>query len=314
VPSRDRHADGKPSFVLTFDVEDWNQLVHRRLGVERWDEPYPSFERQMQAVFTLLAELRAGATFFLLALTAKNYPHLIEEIVDRGYEVACHGYEHERVYRQTRHEFQHDLERSSKLIERLTGRRPRGYRAPAFSINRQTPWAYDVLAELGFGYDSSAFDSPRVPHRIQSVPPHPYRLELGDGKTLWEFPIAVRRIRTRSLPLGGGSYWRLLPKGILLSALDATRRENSHPLLYFHPYEFGPEPLRAVLPPSPSAEQRLFATYKSSWRNTGRKRVASLIREVGQHYSLKSCEEAHDEIVRNYRACSRTLSKEGVLV
>ena len=51
----------------------------------------------------------------------------------------------------------------SELIESISGVRPRGFRAPAFSLNRRTVWAFEILTELGFAYDSSLYDSPRIP-------------------------------------------------------------------------------------------------------------------------------------------------------
>ena len=51
--------------------------------------------------------------------------------------------------------------------------RATGYRAPAFSITRDTPWAYEVLAAAGIEYDSSQYDSPRIPRRITPVPRTP---------------------------------------------------------------------------------------------------------------------------------------------
>ncbi len=156
--------------LLSIDVEDWHQLVHRRLGAPDWDRPGPAFERQMHALLSLLDELKAGATFFLLGMTVENYPRAIAEIAERGYEIGSHGYAHARVYTQTEAEFRADIERSIEVIGEATGRNPAGYRAPAFSINRDTPWAYDVLAELGLRYDSSQYESPRIPNRISPVP------------------------------------------------------------------------------------------------------------------------------------------------
>jgi polysaccharide deacetylase family protein (PEP-CTERM system associated) len=296
----------QPAALLSIDVEDWHQLVHRRLGAADWNRPGPAFERQMQAVCDLLAELGAKATFFLLGMTVENYPHVAAEISERGYEVGSHGYAHARVYTQTEAEFSADLERSVEVIGKATGRRPTGYRAPAFSINRDTPWAYEVLAELGFRYDSSQYDSPRIPNRIAPVPRAPYRLELPSGTKLWEFPIpSFGRI-----PIGGGGYWRVLPAAVLARALGRI----SWPVLYFHPYEFDPLPLRAELPDGASPRERLFAASRGPLRNPGRHLVAARLRKVGQHFRLTSYEEAHAEIEREYGASTRALSPQGVLV
>jgi len=303
-------VSARPPLLLSIDFEDWHQLVHRRLGLPDWDRPHAALERQTALVLDLLDELEARATFFLLGMTVANHPDLVAEIVRRGHEPACHGHAHLRVHEQTRDEFRADLERSLRVIADATGRRPVAYRAPAFSINRETPWAYEILADAGLKYESSQYDSPRVPRRIGGIPNAPYRLELSGGRELWELPVAVRG----AIPIGGGAYWRVLPPRILDRALAAVRQQNAYPVLYFHPYEFDEEPLEAALPPSPTPRQRLVATTRSLWRNTGRQLVARRLREVGRRYRLLSYEQAYDDIHRLYGARTRTLSEEGVLV
>ena len=210
-------------FVLSFDLEDWHQLVRRGAGAQDWDVPHPAFERQVRVVLDFLDRIDVKATFFVLGMCARNYPALVSELAERGHEIASHGTAHARVYAQTRDEFRADLEESIAQLEELTGRRPTGYRAPAFSINRDTLWAYDVLAELGFRYDSSQHDSPRIPRRIEGIPGDAYRLRLDSGGELWEFPITVGRIGGRTVPIGGGGYWRVFPR--LAAAALAPRRQ-----------------------------------------------------------------------------------------
>ena len=220
-------------------------------------------------------------------MTVANHRELVQQIVRRGHEPACHGFAHRRVYEQTPDEFRADLERAVDVIEDATGRRPVAYRAPAFSINRKTPWAYDVLAQCGFRYDSSQYDSPRVPDRLGDIPTEPYR--LGE---LWELPVA-----------GGGSYWRVLP----------PRGLEELAVLYFHPYEFGPA-LRADLPADASPRQRLTAAKLTLWRNAGRSLVEKRLRRVARSHRLVSYDQAYDDIDRLYGTRSRALSPQGVLV
>jgi polysaccharide deacetylase family protein (PEP-CTERM system associated) len=285
-------------FVLSFDLEDWHQLVRRAAGTAGWDEPHPAFERQVGVVLDFLDRLDVKATFFVLGMCAKNYPALVSELAERGHEIASHGTAHARVYAQTRDEFRRDLEENVGLLERLTGRRPLGYRAPAFSINRDTLWAYDVLADLGFRYDSSQHDSPRIRRRIAGIPADAYRLRLDSGAELWEFPIAVGRIRGRTLPLGGGGYWRVFPDALLLRALHAVKRESASPVLYFHPYEFDPEPLRAGLPRTAAPKQRLKAASRSLYRNPGRRRTIRQLARVAHEFPLVTYESllGHDAL------------------
>jgi polysaccharide deacetylase family protein (PEP-CTERM system associated) len=273
--------------LLSIDFEDWHQLVHRRLGFADWDRPHAVLERQTAYLLDLLDELDAKATFFLLGMTVAQHREVVAEVVRRGHEAASHGYTHARVYDQTRDEFRADVERSVEAIADATGQQPVAYRAPAFSINRRTPWAYEVLAAAGFRYDSSQYDSPRVPDRLGDIPKEPYR--LGE---LWELPVA-----------GGGSYWRVLP----------PRNLGELAVLYFHPYEFGPA-LRAELPSSATTKQRLAAAKVVAWRNTGRSLVERRLRQVARTHRLVSYHQAYGDIDRLYGTRSRALSPQGVLV
>jgi len=235
----------------------------------------------------VLDELDAKATFFLLGMSVAQHHELVAEIVRRGHEPASHGYAHTRVYDQTREEFRADVERSVEAIGDATGQRPVAYRAPAFSINRRTPWAYEELAEAGFRYDSSQYDSPRVPDRLGDIPKEPYR--LGE---LWELPVT-----------GGGSYWRVLP----------PRNLRELAVLYFHPYEFGPA-LRAELPSTATTKQRLAAAKVVAWRNAGRSLVERRLRQVARTHRLVSYHQAYGDIDRLYGTRSRALSPQGILV
>jgi peptidoglycan/xylan/chitin deacetylase (PgdA/CDA1 family) len=275
------------TLLLSIDFEDWHQLVHRRLGFADWDRPHAALERQTLYLLDLLDELDAHATFFLLGMSVVQHRDLVGEIVRRGHEPASHGHVHARVYDQTPDEFRADLERASEAIADATGEQPLAYRAPAFSINRRTPWAYDVLAEAGFRYDSSQYDSPRVPDRLGDIPSEPYR--LGE---LWELPVT-----------GGGAYWRVLP----------PRNLREHAVLYFHPYEFGPA-LRAELPAGATAKQRASAAKVVLWRNAGRSLVEKRLRQVARSHRLVSYHQAYDDIDRLHGTRTRALSPQGVLV
>ena len=307
-------AKQPPALLLSIDFEDWHQLVRRRAGAPDWDAPGPALERQTKAVLDLLDELGAKATFFFLGITVRRYPELAREIVSRGHEPACHGFAHERVFRQTREEFSDDVERAAALIEETCGRRPLSYRAPAFSINRDTPWAYESLADLGFRYDSSQYDSPKVPNRIGGIPDAPYLLELPSGAELWELPVCVTRMAGRTVPIGGGSYWRALPTAAIVRGLRRAGETNPYPVLYFHPYEFDPEPLHARLLDDATLGRRLYAARRSLWRNAGRGLVAKRLRAVASRFRLVSYEQAYGDIVEQHGTRTRALSREGVLV
>ena len=303
----------RPALVVSVDFEDWNQLVRRRVGDPGWDTRTRALARQTSALLAALEEIGARATFFVLGITARRYPELVREIAAHGHELASHGFEHRRVYDGDANELRADLERSVELVGEIANVRPRGYRAPAFSINRTTPWAYEVLAELGFAYDSSQYDSPRIPARIRPVPSAPFVLALESGATLWELPVAAWRIGTRSVPVGGGAYWRVLPERALLRGLRNAASGGSASL-YVHPYECDPQPLRAGVAAAAPAAVRAHARVRELQRNPGRKRVLSHLRAVGHHFRLLTCEQAYEQFSRGTSPGQRALPRERQVV
>lgn len=111
---------------------------------------------------------------------------------------------------------------------------PRGHRAPYFSINGDTPWAFDLLQAHGLRYDSSIFptrttlygspDAPRFPHRV-------------DGYTLMEFPLSTVRLGSINWPIAGGFYLRSLPYPFVHWGITRLNRQGQPAVLYMHPWE-----------------------------------------------------------------------------
>lgn len=275
------------TLLLSVDFEDWHQLVRRRVGVPGWQQAGPALERQTEALLDLLDELDARATFFVLGMAARAHPGLLDSIVARGHEIGCHGDAHLPVHGQTRQEFAADLRAARATIEQLTGRTPIGYRAPAFSIPREALWAYEVLAAEGFEYDSSQHGSP---DGLGAARAAPYQLELADGASLWELPVAVWSPGRARLRVGGASYWSLAPSRLVVRALSASR-----PLagLYLHPHELDPEPLDPLLPSGAAVAKRAHAKLRALQRNAARRRAPLVLRDIARRFRLISYGEAH---------------------
>lgn len=290
---------GQP-LLLSVDFEDWHQLVRRRLGVLGWEQPGPALGRQTAALLDLLDEVGAVATFFVLGMAARAHPDLVRQVADRGHEIACHGDRHLPVHSLSRQDFALDLREARATIEQITGRVPVGYRAPAFSITRDCPWAYEVLVEAGFAYDSSQHDSPRIRRRIVPAACGPHPLELAAG-TLWEFPLAVWRGRSGGLPVGGASYWAVMPTRMVLRGV---RLAGELAGLYLHPHELDPVTLSAGLPAHATPAQRMHAAVRSLQRNAARRRAADVLRAIAGRHPLITYGEAHARL--SDRAPSRT--------
>jgi polysaccharide deacetylase family protein (PEP-CTERM system associated) len=229
--------------ILTVDLEDWNQLVARQGDIRDWNGAHTAFPRQVEALLSLLQSIGARATFFVLGVTAEVYGGAVSQVARCGHTIASHGHAHYPVWLQSRRAFREDLTRSIDVIGSVTGVRPVGYRAPAFSIGRRDLWAYEVLADLGFEYDSSQHDSPGLRDPMVPSQAGPHQLSLPSGRLLVEFPPAVLRFGPWRLPFGGGSYWRALPEAVVDAAIALHLRRGDTPTMYFHPYEFDPKPL-----------------------------------------------------------------------
>src|SRR5262249_27775522 len=138
--------------VISVDVEDWPQ--------SSWDRALPITRRaadNTHRVLSILRESGVRATMFVLGKLADAFPAVIKSIRAEGHEVACHGYGHVEIFKQSREEFAQDLRRAKDVLEQILGEPVKGYRAPDFSVVRGTLWALEVIAEAGFEYDSSIF-------------------------------------------------------------------------------------------------------------------------------------------------------------
>ena len=84
--------------------------------------------------------------------------------------MACHGYAHQVIFNQTKEEFKEDVRKAKAILEDITGEEIIGYRAPTYSINKETLWALEILHKLGFRYDSSIVP---ISHDVYGFPQAP---------------------------------------------------------------------------------------------------------------------------------------------
>jgi peptidoglycan/xylan/chitin deacetylase (PgdA/CDA1 family) len=126
-------------------------------------------------ILKILANHDITSTFFTPGYTALRYPDVIRTIVDHGHEIAHHGYLHEPMAGLTADDEAAILDRGSDALEKITGTRPTGYRAPMWELNWHSP---KLLRDRNFLYDSSLMDAD-----------HPYELAVQGGGPLVEIPI-----------------------------------------------------------------------------------------------------------------------------
>jgi polysaccharide deacetylase family protein (PEP-CTERM system associated) len=223
--------------MFTVDLEDWFQgLTSTNPRVDDWPTFESRIEEATDALLDILRQHKIEATFFTLGHVADHHPALIERICAEGHEIGVHGYYHRFVYRMTADEFARELEMGIAALERVTGQRPAGHRAPYFSINADTPWAFDVMREQGIRYDSSVFPVRNMLYGFPGAPRFPYWIGEGENPLL-ELPASTVRVGGKIMPIAGGFYMRALPYRVSRWAIDQLNKDGHPAILYVHPWE-----------------------------------------------------------------------------
>lgn len=228
--------------IFTVDVEDYFQVNAFEGLVDRadWDRYPTRVERNVDIILTLLAERGAHATFFTLGWVAERFPSLIRKIVEAGHEVASHGYWHRKVTTLSPEAFREDVRDAKARLEETSGQPCLGFRAPSFSIRPGMEWAFEILVEEGYRYDSSVFPISRPDYGYPKAPPCPVILNTPSGELL-ELPMATTLFAGLRLPAAGGGYLRQLPFKLTLEAFSQWGELGVSAVLYTHPWEIDPE-------------------------------------------------------------------------
>jgi polysaccharide deacetylase family protein (PEP-CTERM system associated) len=230
--------------ILSFDIEDWFCVsnMQKQMPFERWSECQPRIRIGTDFILDALRCRGIRATFFILGWIAERHPDLVRDIANDGHEIASHGYAHRRIGEFGKHSLREDVTRSIDAIHAACGVRPRGFRAPSFSVTRDTLWALEVLAECGIQYDSSIYP---VFHPEYGIPDFPANIrQLGP---IVEIPLTTARVASQQLAISGGGYFRIYPYRAtrhLLQKANAIRPA----VMYFQPWEFDPDQPRIPMP------------------------------------------------------------------
>ena len=226
---------------LSVDVEDWFQVGAFESVIERddWNSLADRVERNVREILEMFAAADVKATFFTLGWVAKRHGGLMREIVASGHELASHGWDHGRVYRMDRRAFGEDISRARKVLEDAAGVPIVGYRAPSFSIDRRTPWAFMELAEQGYLYSSSVAPVSHDHYGWAEAPR--FAFHPIPGVPLVEIPVTTAIFAGKRLAAGGGGFFRVIPYSFTRWAIRQVNRTNARPaIFYFHPWEIDP--------------------------------------------------------------------------
>lgn len=193
-----------------------------------------------RAILQLLNKHQTLGTFFILGDVAKHFPGLVKEIAAAGHEVAVHGYAHHQLFKLTPQEAYDDTKLAKDTIEQITGKKTLGFRAPAFSVLPKTSWAFPMLVDLGFEYDSSIMPAKTERYGWKGFPGGITNIEFENETSIVEFPLSITNVLGKEIPACGGGYLRLFPYGFTARAF-AKINQHQPVNLYLHPYEIDTE-------------------------------------------------------------------------
>ncbi|MDN3645281.1 DUF3473 domain-containing protein [Pontixanthobacter aestiaquae] len=282
---------------LSVDVEDWFQVGAFENVIDRddWDGLALRVEDNVLRILDMFGEADVKATFFTLGWVAKRHGPLMRRIVDAGHELASHGYDHARVFTFDRKEFAEDIGKAQKILEDASGAKITGYRAPSFSIDQRTPWAYEELAEQGYIYSSSVAPIAHDHYGWREAPR--FAFNPLEGSDLVEIPVTTAILGGRRVAAGGGGFFRVLPYAFSRWAIRQVNRDEERPaVFYFHPWEVDPDQPR--VPGAP---------IKSRLRHyTNLKKMAPKLRELIDDFAWGRM----DEVAQREAALAKALHDE----
>ncbi len=180
---------------------------------------------------------------------------------------------------QGRSAFAADVTAAKKSLEDAAGVPVVSFRAPYFSADDCDPWFGEVLAEAGFRLDSS--------RRLSSLPSGSRGLVplAGGAGAVRELPLCSVGVGQKRLTVIGGTYFRLLPLGVIRRLLARAEAKGFVPVVYLHPYDVDPEAPPLAYPPG-YLKQR-----GGDWmRRQGRKSAGDKLRALCDSYAFRAAE------------------------
>jgi polysaccharide deacetylase family protein (PEP-CTERM system associated) len=261
--------------ALSVDVEEYfHAAIFRTAAHSPARGDFESrLESSVERLLALLDDRRTKATFFTLGEIAVTHPAVVRRIAAERHEIGCHSDRHESVWTQTPTEFRADIRRAKARLENLTGAPITGFRAPNFSIGKNESWAYQILLEEGFRYDSSLYPILHDRYGQPDAPRFPFEIWRNGADSLTEFPVGTLRLLGINLPIGGGGYFRLSPFELIRMGIDRVNAREQRPVMfYFHPWELDPDQ-----PRPPMAWHHRFRHYVGLGREAAK--LARLLAE-----------------------------------
>jgi len=210
--------------AITIDCEQWNSGELRNKKDNENNNTNYSREGNKR-LLKILEKHNIPVTFFVTGFFAEKEKKQIKEI-SKKHEIACHGYSH--FYRDNILNLKQDIEKSKKILEKITNKKICGFRAPQMQFSKEL---INILERLNFKYDSS-IHAAYLPgfYNNKNINLKPFKInkitEIPASASYF-FRIPVNWIFMRNMPL---SYTIRIVKRLL--------KNRVVPVLYFHSWEF----------------------------------------------------------------------------
>jgi polysaccharide deacetylase family protein (PEP-CTERM system associated) len=222
-----------PRNAFTVDVEDWYQ------SCLDYDAPITErVVRNVHRILSVLDECGIKGSFFVQGKVAETFPKLVSSLVAEGHEVQSHGYSHRPLFAMSKRELRDELERAKKTVEDAAGTPVIAFRAQDFSIQAGNLWAFELLADIGFEIDSSIFPMRSRHYGIADWRLEPHYVAVDSTQPVLEVPVAIWALGPVRVPVAGGGYFRLLPRGVIEAGFRSIEADGRPVIVYCHPYEF----------------------------------------------------------------------------
>jgi len=128
-------------------------------------------------------------TWFIPGHTIETFPASVQKVVESGAEIGLHGYSHEGIYQMTSQQESDVLDKCIEVATKLCGgKKPRGYRAPLYTIRETT---VELLRRHQFLYDSSLSHHDSEPFWTPADPPIE-KIDFSKDASSWMHPTPIR--------------------------------------------------------------------------------------------------------------------------
>lgn len=269
--------------ILSLDLEDWYlSYDSSQIHPDKWASLESRVERNTTIFLDFLDQRKQKATFFILGYIAEKHPDLIKRISAAGHEIGYHSYFHALPVKQGAKTFEEDLVSGLGLLEDITEKKIQCYRAPMFSLCKDSAWTIPILLKHGITISSSykAF----TPFNHHSIPHLPFLFE-HNGQFLIEFPLNRQKMMGLKIIYSGSGYFRLLPLWIIKYLFG----HHSYNMTYFHPRDFDNNvPSTSLLP-----------SYRNVMSRYGNAGTLTKLQSTLERFPFMSICEASERLDKN---------------